>query len=109
MNPFNETCQGTLPISLGIIGRANSFEEAIRYAIAVGGYSDTIGAIVGAIAEAIWVSRMRFTALPSPIFPTIYAGCTMTDCEGVRIASTLRGQKGERLSAQNYAKITVCF
>ena len=54
MNPFNETCQGTLPICLGIIERANSFEEAIRYAIAVGGDSDTIGAIVGAMAEAIW-------------------------------------------------------
>ena len=36
-NPFNETCQGTLPICLGIIERANDFEEAIRYAIAVGG------------------------------------------------------------------------
>ena len=53
-NPFNETCQGTLPICLGIIERANNFEEAIRYAIAVGGDSDTIGAIVGAIAEALW-------------------------------------------------------
>lgn len=53
-NPFDETCQGTLPICLGIIETANDFEEAIRYAIAVGGDSDTIGAIVGAIAEAIW-------------------------------------------------------
>lgn len=53
-NPFNETCQGTLPICLGIIEKANNFEEAIRYAIAVGGDSDTIGAIVGAIAEPIW-------------------------------------------------------
>ena len=53
-NEFNETCQGTMPIVLGIINRANNFEEAIRYAIAVGGDSDTIGAIVGGIAEAIW-------------------------------------------------------
>ena len=53
-NEFNETCQGTMPIVLGIINKANSFEEAIRYAIAVGGDSDTIGAIVGGIAEAIW-------------------------------------------------------
>lgn len=37
-----------------MIIKANSFEEAIRYAIAVGGDSDTIGAIVGSIAEAIW-------------------------------------------------------
>lgn len=53
-NPFNETCQGTLPICLGIIAKATTFEEAIRYAIAVGGDSDTIGAIVGSMAEALW-------------------------------------------------------
>ena len=54
MNPFDETCQGTLPICLGIIEKATNFEEAIRYAIAVGGDSDTIGAIVGSMAEALW-------------------------------------------------------
>lgn len=48
------TCQGTMPVVFGIINKANSFEEAIRYAVAVGGDSDTIGAIVGSIAEAIW-------------------------------------------------------
>lgn len=53
-NRFNPTCQGTMPVVFGIINKANSFEEAIRYAIAVGGDSDTIGAIVGSIAEAIW-------------------------------------------------------
>lgn len=53
-NGFDETCQGTMPVIFGIIQKANSFEEAIRYAIAVGGDSDTIGAIVGGIAEAIW-------------------------------------------------------
>ena len=53
-NPFDKTCQGTMPVVFGIINKANSFEEAIRYAVAVGGDSDTIGAIVGSIAEAIW-------------------------------------------------------
>lgn len=53
-NPFYETCQGTMPIVFGIIDKAESFEEAIRYAIAVGGDSDTIGSITGSIAEAIW-------------------------------------------------------
>lgn len=43
-----------MPVVFGIIQKANSIEEAIRYAIAVGGDSDTIGAIVGGIAEAIW-------------------------------------------------------
>ena len=54
MNSFNETCQGTMPVVFGIIREANSFEEAIRWAVAVGGDSDTIAAIVGSIAEAIW-------------------------------------------------------
>lgn len=54
LNRFDETCQGTMPVVFGIINRANNFEEAIRYAIAVGGDSDTIGAIVGSIAEALW-------------------------------------------------------
>ena len=53
-NKFDETCQGTMPVVFGIINKTNCFEEAIRYAIAVGGDSDTIGAIVGSIAEAIW-------------------------------------------------------
>lgn len=53
-NRFNETCQGTMPVVFGIIREANSFEEAIRWAVAVGGDSDTIAAIVGSIAEAIW-------------------------------------------------------
>ena len=59
-NRFDETCQGTMPVVFGIIDKANGFEEAIRYAIAVGGDSDTIGAIVGSIAEAIW-------GIPQPI------------------------------------------
>jgi ADP-ribosylglycohydrolase len=71
-NPFNETCQGTLPIVFGIINHANNFEEALRYAIAVGGDSDTIGAIVGAIAEAIWgipenIAQEALHYLPEPM------------------------------------------
>ena len=71
-NPFNETCQGTLPICLGIIAKATSFEEALRYAIAVGGDSDTIGAIVGGMAEAIWgvpeaIKAEALTYLPTDI------------------------------------------
>ena len=53
-NRFDETCQGTMPVVFGIINKANSFEEAIRYAVAVGGDSDTIGAIVGSIAEGLY-------------------------------------------------------
>lgn len=51
---FDETCQGTVPLCFYIVAHSTSFEDAIRNAIACGGDSDTIGAIVGSIAEAIW-------------------------------------------------------
>ncbi len=51
---FDETCQGTLPVCFWVLFHASSFEDAIRSAIAIGGDSDTIGAIVGSMAEAIW-------------------------------------------------------
>lgn len=49
---FDESCQGTVPLCLQVIVRATNFEDAIRLAISHGGDSDTIGAIVGSIAEA---------------------------------------------------------
>ena len=51
---FDETCQGTVPICLKIVISSNSFEDAIRKAISWGGDSDTIGAIVGSMAAAIY-------------------------------------------------------
>ncbi len=51
---FDETCQGTVPLCFQIISQSTNFEDAIRRAISWGGDSDTIGAIVGSIAEAIW-------------------------------------------------------
>ena len=49
---FDETCMDTVPLSLSLISKSKSFEDAIRLAISHGGDSDTIGAIVGSIAEA---------------------------------------------------------
>ena len=49
---FDESCQGTVPVCLKIVRYSSSFEDAIRKAISWGGDSDTIGAIVGSIAEA---------------------------------------------------------
>ena len=51
---FDETCQGTVPLCFKIISESDSFEEAIRKAVAHGGDTDTIAAIVGGIAEAVW-------------------------------------------------------
>lgn len=53
-NKFDETCQGTVPVALWIISQSRGFEDAIRRAVSLGADADTLGAIVGSIAEAIW-------------------------------------------------------
>ena len=49
---FNEICQKTVPQALEAFFEANSYEDAIRNAISIGGDSDTLAAITGAVAEA---------------------------------------------------------
>ena len=51
---FNETCQGTVPEAITAFLESDSFEDAIRNAISLGGDSDTIGAITGAVAWAYY-------------------------------------------------------
>ena len=51
---FNETCQETVPQAIKCFLESSSFEDAIRTAISLGGDSDTIGAITGAISEAYY-------------------------------------------------------
>lgn len=51
---FNETCQGTVPQAIQAFHEADSFEDAIRNAISIGGDSDTLAAITGSVAEAYY-------------------------------------------------------
>ena len=51
---FDETCQGSVPEALICALEAESFEDAIRNAISIGGDSDTIAAIAGSVAEGLW-------------------------------------------------------
>ena len=51
---FDETCIGTVPLAFDIVVKSTSFEDAIRKAISYGGDSDTLGAIVGSIAEPLF-------------------------------------------------------
>ncbi len=62
LNKFNETCQCTVPVALKIISMATDYEDAIRLAVSLGADADTLGAIVGSIAESIWgiPSHIRF-------------------------------------------------
>jgi type I restriction enzyme M protein len=49
---FDETCQGSVPQAIQAFLEAESFEDAIRNAVSLGGDSDTQAAIAGSIAEA---------------------------------------------------------
>ena len=53
---FDETCQGTVPEAITAFLESDSFEDAIRNAISLGGDSDTIGVITGAVAWASYGS-----------------------------------------------------
>ena len=49
---FDVTCQGCVPLAFYLVSLATDFEDAIRLTVAYGGDSDTLGAIVGSLAEA---------------------------------------------------------
>ena len=51
---FDETCQGSVPQAMQAFFESCGFEDAIRNAISIGGDSDTLGAITGAVAEAYY-------------------------------------------------------
>lgn len=51
---FDETCQHNVPLAFQIVLRSRDFIDAIKTAVAQGGDSDTLAAIVGSIAEAVW-------------------------------------------------------
>ena len=50
---FDVTCQGTVPQAITCVLESESFEDAIRNAVSLGGDSDTLAAIAGPIAEAL--------------------------------------------------------
>jgi ADP-ribosylglycohydrolase len=51
---YNETCQGCVPDAVVCALEATSYEDAIRNAISLGGDADTLAAITGSIAEALY-------------------------------------------------------
>lgn len=51
---YDITCQGTVPQAMQAFFESDSFEDAIRNAISIGGDSDTLSAITGAVAEGYY-------------------------------------------------------
>lgn len=74
---FNETCQETVPEALICALEASDFEDAIRNAISIGGDSDTVAAITGAVAEALFpipepIARTAVSKLPEDMCDVLH-------------------------------------
>ena len=70
---FDVTCQGSVPEAIIAFLEASDPEDAIRNAISLGGDSDTMACIAGAIAEAYYkgVSDMLKTAISHRLPPEL--------------------------------------
>jgi ADP-ribosylglycohydrolase len=53
---FDVSCQGTVPEAIMAFLESDSYEDAIRNAVSLGGDSDTLACITGGIAEAFYGS-----------------------------------------------------
>ncbi len=51
---FDVTCQGSVPEAIVAFLDSNSYEDALRHAVSLGGDSDTQACIAGAVAEAYY-------------------------------------------------------
>jgi ADP-ribosylglycohydrolase len=58
---FNETCQRTVPEAIIAFLESESWEDAVRNAVSLGGDADTLACITGGIAEAFYGS------IPEPV------------------------------------------
>lgn len=51
---FDVSCKGTVPLALSIAARSGSFDETMRQCCSMGGDADTLAAIAGPVAEALY-------------------------------------------------------
>jgi ADP-ribosyl-[dinitrogen reductase] hydrolase len=75
---YNERARDTTPQALICALEASDFEDAIRNAISIGGDSDTIGAIAGGVAEALFgipedMARQAWQKIPRDMQATMTA------------------------------------
>lgn len=62
---YTELCEDTVPQAIECFLESESFEDAIRKAIYIGGDSDTIAAITGSIAGAYYVDATNLGGIPN--------------------------------------------
>ena len=88
---FNETCQDTVPQAMEAFLESGSFEDCIRTGVSVGGDTDTLCAICGAVAEAYYgltdaEREVALSRLDAPLreVAEAFAGRYMGSGEGKR-------------------------
>ena len=82
---FDVSCQGTVPEAIIAFLDSQSYEDAVRNAVSLGGDSDTLACITGAIAEPFYgavPSRIR-TKVKAFLTPDLWA-ITRTFCRKYR-------------------------
>lgn len=67
---FDVSCQGTVPEAIIAFLDSESYEDAVRNAVSLGGDSDTLACITGGIAEAF------YGPVPAGVFKKVRAGLT---------------------------------
>ena len=72
---FDISCQGTVPEALVAFLDSESYEDAVRNAISLGGDSDTLACITGGIAEAFYgdIPELIFTKVQELLTPDLWA------------------------------------
>ncbi len=74
---FDESCQGSVPQAMEAFLESEDFESCIRLAISLGGDSDTIACMAGAVAEAFYgkipetMASQAYARLPEPLSAVI--------------------------------------
>jgi type I restriction enzyme M protein len=63
---FDSSCMGTVPVAMQAFLESDSYEDAIRNAVSLGGDTDTVCSVTGAVAEA-------FYGFPEEYRPTLEA------------------------------------
>ena len=80
---FDVTCQGTVPEAITCALESESFEDAVRNAVSLGGDSDTLAAIAGPIAEAMH-------GIPEEMIETVKTAYLAEAPDIVRVMERLR-------------------
>jgi ADP-ribosylglycohydrolase len=75
---FDVSCRGTVPPAVIAFLESDGYEDAVRKAVSLGGDSDTLACITGAIAGAYYgvpepIAERALACLPDPLRATVLA------------------------------------